>query len=50
MLQPKGPFCRTNKFSDALAAAGNFNNHGLDTIKNADRNHDYSKDWKLTRV
>ena len=45
MLQPKGPFNRTNKFSDHLAEAGNYQANGLNTIRPAERYHDNAKDW-----
>ena len=31
MLAPKGPFNKSNKFSDGLAKAGNYANNGLNT-------------------
>ena len=45
MIQPKGPFNRSAKFSNHLARAGNFANNGLQTVVMADRNLDQSKDW-----
>ena len=48
-LQPKGPFCKSNKFSDALAGSF-YQSNSLNTLYEGRRYHDNQMDWKGKKI